>query len=54
MVLLTMHITGKVEDKAQAQKIAEKLRSQFPQAEFDIQASYREELNTDVAEVEGP
>ncbi len=52
MGLLCMHITGQVATKAQAEKIAEKLRSHFPQEEFDIQANYREDLNTDKVTVE--
>jgi len=49
MGLLSMHITGKVDTKENAEKISEKLREYFPLEDFDIVANYREELNTDVA-----
>ena len=47
MGLLSMHITGEVENKEAAQKISEMLRTHFPSEDFSIAASYREDLNTD-------
>lgn len=47
MGLLSMHITGKVDTKEEAIKIAEMLRTHFPSEDFDCVANYREELNTD-------
>ena len=50
MGLLTMHIIGNVTNKEEAEKISENLRTFFPNEEFTITASYREELNTDKIE----
>ena len=47
MGLLSMHITGQVVSKEEAEKISENLRAHFPNESFDITASYREDLNTD-------
>ncbi len=47
MGLLSMHITGVVATKEEAEKIAEMLRTHFPNEEFDCVATFREELNTD-------
>lgn len=47
MGLLSMHITGEVGSKEEAEKVSEMLRTHFPNENFDVVASYREDLNTD-------